>query len=327
MLHVTSGDATADPLRRAGLLGEVTTVIDPLHEGPAPGGLAPGAWRQMRARFIADAGWDRFETALARFTAEDAALERAPAHDETVLWFEHDLHCQLNLVRLLAGFAAQPPRAAQISLVCIGAYPGMPDFAGLGQLAPEQLAGLFPSRQSVSDRMLEIGTAAWRAFTSPDPVAIESLLAGDTSALPFLGRALQRHLEQFPSVGAGLSRSERQTLQASAPATIEARRLFGAVAAMEETPFMGDTIFWTHATRMAAGSRPLLVLSPTGAGLRDASVTLTAHGRAALDGALDWARAGAYDRWLGGVHLTGPDPAWRWDRAQGRLVRTAAPSG
>jgi hypothetical protein len=27
------------------------------------------------------------------------------------------------------------------------------------------------------------------------------------------------------------------------------------------------------------------------------------------------------DRWIGGVHLAGPEKAWRWDREALRLVR------
>jgi len=47
---------------------------------------------------------------------------------------------------------------------------------------------------------------------------------------------------------------------------------------------------------------------------------LTDRGRAVLDGEADRCALVPLDRWLGGIHLTGPEPAWRWDRATGRAV-------
>lgn len=44
-----------------------------------------------------------------------------------------------------------------------------------------------------------VATKAWAAYRSPDPRALEALLKTDTPALPFLGRAVARHLQEFPS--------------------------------------------------------------------------------------------------------------------------------
>jgi hypothetical protein len=45
-----------------------------------------------------------------------------------------------------------------------------------------------------------------------------------------------------------------------------------------------------------------------------------------LAGKEDWiAIRGGIDLWLGGVHLEGPQPAWRWDPELGRL-RSRQPS-
>ena len=43
-------------------------------------------------------------------------------------------------------------------------------------------------------------------------------------------------------------------------------------------------------------------------------------GREVLAGQDDWVRIRGIDRWLGGVHLHGPEAAWRWDAAAGRLA-------
>ena len=69
------------------------------------------------------------------------------------------------------------------------------------------------TRRPVDAAQFALAARAWSAYRSPDPRAIEALLKGDTSALPFLAAALARHLEEFPSDADGLSRSERRMLE------------------------------------------------------------------------------------------------------------------
>ncbi|HEV2460021.1 MAG TPA: hypothetical protein VGS80_16815, partial [Ktedonobacterales bacterium] len=237
------------------------------------------------------------------------------------LWFEHDLYDQLQLLQALDWLAGRDLDATRVSLICIDAYPGVAPFYGLGQLTPGQLATLFPARQAVSPAQLARASAAWAAFTSPDPTPIETLLAGDTSALPFLRAALLRHLEQFPAVGSGLSRTERQILETLAAGDTAPRALFRASYDQEEAPFMGDAGFFARAATLGQGPHPLLAnadgspfAAPTTYPPDDAFVsqrlTLTDQGRAVLAGHADWiALRGGLDRWLGGVHLYGPDAA------------------
>ena len=55
-------------------------------------------------------------------------------------------------------------------------------------------------------------------------------------------------------------------------------------------------------------------------GFPEQSIALTRAGRAVLAGEADRAALLPLDRWVGGIHVTGPEPAWRWDRATGRAV-------
>ena len=49
------------------------------------------------------------------------------------------------------------------------------------------------------------------------------------------------------------------------------------------------------------------------------TVTLTELGRSVLAGKTDHVRLAGIDEWRGGVHLTGAEPAWRWDVETERL--------
>lgn len=332
MLHITNGDSAAGPLREAGLPGDVLAWRDVLAEGPVPAGLTLEELASVRARFLADVGWADYDAVLADLRRQYAALDTAREQDEVVLWFEHDLHDQLQLAQLLDWFAAHPGGPTLLSLVVIGEHPDVTPFYGLGQLAPEQLAALFPTRVPATAEQLALGQAAWRAFRSPDPTEIEALLAGDTSALPYLRPALTRHLEEFPDTDAGLSRTERHILEILAPGPATLFEAFSRNMDREAAPFLGDLGFWARMEALAPAGHPLLAFADGRPFARSddpaqprewarQQVTLTELGRVVLAGEQDWVRLNGINRWLGGVHLNGPEAAWRWDRTARRLVR------
>ncbi len=323
LLHVLNGDATVHGLRRSDATGTLAVWADILHEGPVPGeGTAPERWRDVRARYIAAAGYASYEDALHLYAEWDHALEGYPDFDEVVLWFEHDLFDQLILVRHLDWFARRDLGGTQLCLICIGHYPGVEPFHGLGQLSPDQLASLVGTRQRVTPLQTELARAAWRAFTGPDPTKLERLLEGDTAALPFLAGALRRLLQEFPSVENGLPRTERHILASVATGVLSPADLFHAVQRQEERVFMGDGVFWRRVEQLAAGPHPLLALDMRGREphrLPDGLVRSTVQGRDVLAGTTDWVRRSGIDRWLGGVHLSGREVPWRWDERAGRL--------
>ncbi|MBV8200327.1 MAG: DUF1835 domain-containing protein [Acidobacteria bacterium] len=324
LLHVLNGDSVVAGLRAAGIAGDVTLSADVLYEGPVQPGN-PERCRRARARFLAECGYDGYDECLARLTSWDRALADFRAHDEVVLWFEHDLFDQLHLCRLLAWFAARDTGLTDLSLVQASDY--------LGRMPPEQLAALFAARRPVAETQLRLADAAWRAFCAPEPAGLESLLRADTAALPHLAAALGRHLEEFPGIGDGLSRSERQALAALAATggrPLPFAALFAAVQGLEERVFMTDLSLLRRLRDLAAGPRPLLRLHPPAGPWSSAAhnplVSLTAAGRAVFAGEEDWiAIRGGIDLWLGGVHLHGPRAAWRWDPATRRL-RSLQPS-
>jgi len=325
MLHVTNGDAAAVPLRQAGLPGEVTIWADPLHDGPVVDGLSDQEWREMRAGFLAASGDGPTRAEVLATLAEwDAALARAPEHEEVVFWFEHDLFDQLILVRHLEWLARLDTALPPMSLVCIDRHPDVPRFRGLGQLSPAQLRALFPAREPITERHVAVALAGWAAFTSPDPTRIERLLATDTAALPFLPGALARHLEEFPAVRNGLPRTEQRALEALSAGPRTGGDLFGAVQDTEERVYMGDLSFYARLRDLARGEAPLIraVASVPSAlsASRETGFSITAGGRQVLEGRADWIRWNGIDRWLGGVHLQGRDVPWRWDTDRRRLV-------
>lgn len=333
MLHITNGDSVGGTLRQTGLPGAIVTWKDMLHEGPTPAGLSLGQMSQLRARFLADRALGPYEELLADFLSRDTTLAHFAAHQEVILWFEHDLYDQLQLLQLLDWFSYQDRTTTTISLICIDTFPGIAHFHGLGQLNASQLRSLYETRRPLTESAFTLGSEAWEAYCSPDPKALEAILQRDTAALPFLKAALVRHLEQFPALEGGLSRTERQILEVVASGVHTPFAIFRATQEREESPFLGDTSFWFYLSGLCMGRKPFLRRADGGTfslptaeshdpAFREQMLALTEDGQNALAGRADWIRSKrGIDRWLGGVHLHGREAAWRWDTRHASLVR------
>lgn len=310
MLHVTNGDSVVATMAGAGFPGNYLSWQDVLHEGPVPA-MPDEVLRAVRARFLAERGWSAYENALAQLEARDRALLEA---DELVLWFEADLFDQLQLIQILdrVARASRPAR-----LICIGAFPGRPGFAGLGELDTRELASLLGTELDVTESERVLARRAWAAFRSPDPIDLAQIAEESCSSLPFLAEALVRHLEQFPAVEDGLSRVERDILELAAERPRSSLELFRAQAEREERRFMGDAIFCDFVDGLAGAPVPLVEREGE-------TVSLTEAGRAVLGGEADAMALNEIDRWLGGVHLTG-EPSWRWNRAARQLEAQRGP--
>jgi hypothetical protein len=107
MLHLTNGDDAAGLLRPAGMTGTILPWRDVLHEGPVPAGLDLDALSDVRARFLAEQGWDDRTAIRDGFARRNAALRRFRRHEAVVLWFEHHLYDQLQIAQLLDWFAGR----------------------------------------------------------------------------------------------------------------------------------------------------------------------------------------------------------------------------
>jgi hypothetical protein len=328
-LHVTNGDSVAHVLANVEPHGPVVAWRDALHEGRLPAGR-PAAVRKVRARFLADAGFGAAGLVEADLAARDAALDLGLAEaDEVVLWFEHDLYDQLQLVEILAR-AATHPRAGVLRLICIDRHPAHPRFTGLGELSLAELAALWPERRPLSAAALTAAAAVDAALRAPDPRELARLAAGSVDELPFLAPALLRFLEELPSTGDGLARSEWHVLRAIEAGATTPATVFHDTQRMEEAPFLGDTWCFRRIHELGSGATPLVAadagahvplpppLGEAGA-FRAARLSLTAAGRSVLDGAADRVALVPLDRWLGGTHLVAPAP-WRIDAALGELV-------
>jgi hypothetical protein len=298
-----------------------------LHEGPVPS-LPRGELLRARADFLADAGWGRPQVLLSSLERRDAQLLAALRDGvPVVLWFEHDLFDQLQLLDVLTLARAE---AVAPELIVIGSFPGRPSFAGLGELSAGELETLWPSRRPAEAAALEAAAGAWSAFQAPEPTALREWANRETPELPFLAPALRRLLEELPAPKSGLSRTERHALETISAGARTPPTSFVASQRLEDAPFLGDTWFFRTLAALGQGEErlvetaegaPLPSAPPLGHGpvFARLQLRLTDLGERVLRGEADRVELVGIERWLGGTHLT-PDNTWRWDAANARLV-------
>ena len=322
-LHLTNGSAIIPMMRAAGIGDPIVPWDDVLHEGPVPDGLGVAALREWRAAYLAGNGWSSIESLRRSLNDRDTRLEQAVrgasasppgrAVDEIVLWLEHDLFDQLHRLQILDRVPLDgSPRVTAV-----------PDDDYLGSIPHDRFGALFGQRRDVTSAERLAARDAWSAFRSPDPRKILEVLPRVTG-LRHAEAALRRHLQQFPSVDNGLSRTEQQALEAIAAGARLMRDVYlEAHHKREAAVFMGDAAFLVHLGQLGSGSVPLIRRAGYATHLRlDDEVELTEDGRRVVERAADRIRLCGIDRWLGGAHLTGTGPVWRWDadRQQLRLL-------
>lgn len=302
MLHVTNGDSAAGTLRETSLGGTVLPWRDALHEGPVPA-LPRGDLLQRRAGFLADCGWGSRVALHSSLEERDRQLLAAlRAGDQVVLWFEHDLYDQLQLIDVLTIALEE---GVEPELIVVGAFPGRPSFTGLGELTAAELETLWPLRRPAGQAVLEEAAGVWAAFGQPEPTALAEHANASSNGLPYLRAALQRLLEELPAPGDGLSGTERRALQAISSGARTPAAAFATAQRLEAAPFLGDGWFYRTLAALEQGDARLLETSVGG------ELRLTEAGRRTLRGEADRVKLLGIDRWIGGTHVE-PGNLWRY---------------
>ncbi len=324
MLHIVNGDCTLRLLEATDLPGVFYSGDDILVEGPSCNCLRTGDDWQHRAAYLEEKFGIPRRTYMQRTRDTRSLCWEFEHSDETVLWFEEDLFCQINLIYLLDWLSRGDIENTRLSLVC-------PAEERLGELTPAALAALFEQREVVTKARYALASAAWQAYCSPDPTAVEKLLQDDFSVWPLLRRGLMSHLERFPSVKNGLNVVEQEILSVLAAGPQTLPEMFHQLSQRERVRShgMGDLQAMRYVLDLSQGERPLVVIAGfNGLPAFDEAhrefmewhLEITDTGRAVAAGAEDFARITPLDRWLGGVHLQSDSPLWRWDEVVRQLV-------
>ncbi|ABY99078.1 TPA: DUF1835 domain-containing protein [Pseudomonas putida] len=305
--HWRCGNDIAHSLRTAGFAGAFQMFDDPMVMGPVPALPEERYWR-VRGDYVQQAFNLRAEDVEQRQAAQRAALAGLSTDSKLVLWCEADAYDQLFLIRVLASLPGLPRR---LELIEADQVPGVERFIGIGQLAPDLLAWLWPQRRALGEDALVLARQAWAAYTAPAPHAWAELAGRPHKALPLLGRALARQLQELPGANDGLSLTERLLLGVLASrGELPAGRVFGQLMMQDDPlPYLGDLMFHVLLQPLIHAPQPLLLEGP-GEAWAQRLLRLTPLAEQVLAGKAHWLDHNPAQRWVGGVLVDAADRPW-----------------
>ncbi|MET0091078.1 MAG: DUF1835 domain-containing protein [Candidatus Thiodiazotropha sp.] len=324
VLHIRCGTDIRDALAIAGFQGDFLCFADPFIQGPVPAIKDVDELIRLRSDFIAGNGWRTAEQAHAELTAQYLALNELNRYATIACWFEQDAYDVLVFLKLLDHCCRTGLSAERIRYLCIGHYPGVQRFNGLGQLSASAMRVLWEHFQPITQAEMRFAQQCWEAYTAASPQHMVTILQKENLPFPPIRPGLQRHIQELPGVHDGLSLSERLTLrilreQGPQPAP----RLFyhWYTTIYEPLVFMGDSSYWLLLKDLAEAATPAITLNMGSDKPRDWQVDLTAYGESLLLGDACWLDDNHYDRWWGGVHNRSGAAIWCWNEADQTAVQ------
>lgn len=213
ILHILNGDSTAHSFEQTGLAGDLLVWREILSQGPLQEDISSAAFWSARSEWLCKTFNDRPEH-YQEWVVNPLEKLSEP-YEEINLWFEFDLHCQANLLGVIAMLLKKTDLSSPaVYLVCPDEYPGVEDFRGMGQLNSTQLEDLYDDRERLNEFEFSLASKAWKLYVSGDDDALEKWLNENTfwGNLHLLKAALHAHLKRIRVNENGLNHIEQRLL-------------------------------------------------------------------------------------------------------------------
>ncbi len=257
-LHILNGDAMLNAFDQTGLDGEVMVWREVLSEGPLAPTIDASFW-ETRQQWITGT----FEDAPGSY--QDMVLSEleklSQPYDEITLWFDNDLHCQVNLLGVLQLLKDQVDLSAPgIYLVSPGAEQDSTGLRGMAQLNGDELEDLYDARLHLTEYDLTLSTEAWQKYTANDPDALQQWISTNPfwGSLHKLKPALEAQVQRSRVGDDGLNNIERTLVRLNTSGIDQRAELYEAFWNEQPVYGMGGAELDLYLDRLA--SRGLIQL-------------------------------------------------------------------
>lgn len=241
-LHILNGDSTLHGFERTGIDGDVLVWREVLSEGPLLENINSAAFWKERSTWIGQAFGEPADSYQQKVVEPLGRLSKD--YKEINLWFEFDLHCQVNMLGVMMLLSQHTDLTERnIYLICPDSFPGKPDFRGMGELTGEELEHLYDNiRVQLSDYDFELATEAWDIYITKNAAQLEQWLSTDRfwGNLHSLKLALQAHLKRLQTNAKGHNYIEQKLLDIYNSGIIDRSVIHGEFWKTEPIYGMGD---------------------------------------------------------------------------------------
>ncbi|GAB2699924.1 hypothetical protein GCM10027037_25750 [Mucilaginibacter koreensis] len=213
ILHILNGDATLHSFEQTGLEGDVMIWREVLSEGPLAEDVSTAEFWKARKAWITQTFDDTDENYEQKVITELAKLNEP--YEEINLWFEFDLHCQVNLLAVMQLLKRQVDLSQpRLYLISPDDYPEVTDFRGMGQLNGSQLENLYDGRLSISEVDFYVADIAWKLLVKNNLPELRQWLNTNKywGNLHWLYAALEAHINRRTTNANGFNSVEQALL-------------------------------------------------------------------------------------------------------------------
>jgi hypothetical protein len=254
ILHVLNGDATLNVFEQTGIDGDVLVWREVLSEGPLSENIESAKFWQGRAAFITQTFNDTAEHYNDSMVAQ---LEKfSQPYDEINLWFEFDLHCQVNLLGVMMLLSQKTDLSGpSVYLICPAEVPGVAAFRGMGQLDSGQLEDLYDNiRVQLGEYDFELATEAWDLYIAGNAAKLEEWINATTfwANMQCLKPAMQAHVKRLHLNTNGLNYIEQTLLDIYNTSSKTRADIYTAFWSTDKIYGMGDSEINTYLDKLAA---------------------------------------------------------------------------
>jgi len=241
ILHITNGDNTTNYLKKLNFSGSFITWRETLCEGKTTSDIGSESFWKNRFDFFKNS-YNISKKQFIDYTLKEYRnLCKEKEQDEIVLWFEHDLFCQINMLAVIS-WLKRYRKGYQISLVCAGKSKGIQRMLGLSQLNAAQIKQLYKNRIELNQDDIAHADYIWQLYCSDSPLRLETVNKfNPLSPFKYLASAIEAHLQRFPSIENGLNKIENKILKIAKEQEITSKnKLISELMKGEEVYGFGD---------------------------------------------------------------------------------------
>ncbi|WP_370624051.1 DUF1835 domain-containing protein [Tenacibaculum sp. AHE15PA] len=212
-LHITNGDFTTKRLEELNFEGKVITWREMLCEGKTTADVGSESFWKIRFEFLKTSYKVSKQKFIDNTLKEYRNLCNEKAQDEIILWFEHDLFCQVNMLAVIS-WLKHYRKGRQISLVCSGKLNTQKKLVSLSELSKNQLQEHYKNKITLTKDDIEYADYIWQLYCSDSPLQLENIYKLDkNNTFSYLEEAIKNHLLRFPSIENGLNHIENSILK------------------------------------------------------------------------------------------------------------------
>lgn len=245
-LHITNGDSTTNYLKELNIQGDFITWREMLCEGKTEVNVGSENFWKTRFNFFKQSYKVTKQQFIDITLKEYRLLCKQKTQEEIVLWFEHDLFCQINMLAVIS-WLKRYRKGRKVSLVCSGKIDGFEQLFCLSHLSEKQIKEHYKNKIELTIDDIEYADYVWQMYCSNNPINLQNIQQYQPSTtFAYLADGLLAHLQRFPSIKNGLNAVENNILNiaASNQEITSKNKFVGSILQSEEHYGFGDVQYF-----------------------------------------------------------------------------------